>query len=174
MDTGLNIIVAVAKNGVIGKNNDIPWKLKGDLSHFAQITKDHIVIAGRKTHESIVRKLGHNLPNRTTIVITRQLNYDGFGAITVKNLEKAIHLARIIRISDQNKKIFIIGGSEIFNLAIKNADTIYLTRVQAEPEGDTFFPELDTARWQLVHSEKHHSDRDNEFSYEFQTYEKRS
>lgn len=174
MDAGLNIIVAVAKNGVIGKNNDLPWKLKSDLRRFAQITKNHIIIAGRKTHESIIKRLGQNLPNRITIVVTRQLNYDGFGATTVKNLEKAIRLAKIIRISDQNKKIFIIGGGEIFNLAQKRAKMVYLTRVQTELEGDTFFPELDTARWQLIHSEKHQSDRDNEFDYEFQTYERKN
>lgn len=128
-----SIIAAMSLNRVIGKNNQIPWHIPGEQQRFKQITWGHAIIMGRKTHESI----GRPLPGRTNIVITRQKNYIAPGCIVVHSLEAALQSC-----PPNETESFIIGGEQIFRLALPLAHRIYLTIVQKEIEGDAFFPEV--------------------------------
>lgn len=169
MDTNLtiSIIAAVAENGVIGRNNDIPWILKSDLQYFTKLTKGHKIIVGRKTHESILKRLGHPLNDRQTIIITRQQNFsvpDKCEVVTSweNALEKVIG----------EKEVFVIGGAEIYRLAIPYAQRIYLTKVYTQCNGDTLFPEYDTVEWKTVFSCSHTHDKNNEYDYTFLVLER--
>jgi len=133
------IIAAVAKNGVIGKDNKLPWHLPEDLKHFKALTMGHPMIMGRKTWESLPGRL----PGRPHIVVTRDAGYQADGADVVHSLDDAIAAAG--RHSDT---VFIIGGADIFALALALADRMELTEVEMEVEGDTRFPAFDPARWQ--------------------------
>ncbi len=155
----VSLIVAVAENGVIGKNNELPWRLSADLKHFKRITTGHHIIMGRKTFESI----GKPLPNRTSIIITRQLDYEQEGCLVANSIEQAIELAK----QNGETKAFIIGGGQIYESSLELADKIYLTRVHAEIEGDAFFPSLDSTRWKETSREKHEADKKNQFDFSF-------
>jgi len=135
--TLLSLIVAVADNNVIGKNNQMPWHISEDFKHFKEITLGKPCIMGRKTFESILNQLGKPLPGRTSIVVSRS-GFDHEGAITASSLEEAITIAK----KETEEEIMVIGGSQIYSLALPMADRIYLTRVHQEPEGDAFFPEF--------------------------------
>jgi len=126
------LVVAMAENNVIGKNNQLIWHLPADLKHFKNLTTGHPIIMGRKTFESI----GKPLPSRTNIVITRQEDFKPEGVLVAHSLNEGLMLAQQL---DAN--IFVIGGAEIYKQAMFLADTIYLTEVHHEFEGDTFFPE---------------------------------
>ena len=161
----ISIIVAVAENGVIGKNNQLLWRLSADLRQFKNLTTNHIIIMGRKTFESI----GKPLPNRTSIVISRQKNYkidcgtppDCF---TANSLENALEIAKDL---PKNDEIFIIGGSEIYAQSLKIADKIYLTEVKTKMEGDAFFTKLNAENWQEISRISHAADEKNEYSFDF-------
>lgn len=129
----LSIIVAMAKNRVIGNKGKIPWHLPEDLKRFKQLTMGHPIIMGRKTFDSI----GKPLPGRTNIVITRNKQFSAQGVVRADNLDDAIRKA-----GGQNE-IFVIGGAEIYREALPRADKIYLTLIEQEFEGDTFFPEVE-------------------------------
>jgi dihydrofolate reductase len=129
----ISIIAAMSLNRVIGKNNQIPWHIPGEQKRFKEITWGHSIIMGRKTHESI----GRVLPGRTNIVITRQENYSAPGCIVVHSLEAALK-----NCPPHETEAFIIGGEQIFRLALPFAQRIYLTIIQKEIEGDAFFPEF--------------------------------
>lgn len=161
----ISIIVAVSENNVIGKDGSIPWHIPQDLKHFKDLTMGHHVIMGRKTHESI----GKPLPGRTNIILSRDLTYKSEGAITVESIDEAISLAR----SQNDSEIFIIGGEEIFKLALPYADRIYLTNVHGKFGGDAFFPKLDPIKWQQVSCEVHLRDQQNPYPFDFCTYEKK-
>lgn len=136
----IKIIVAMAENGVIGNNNKIPWNLSSDLKRFAELTTGHTLIVGRKTHESIIQKLGHPLPNRKTIVITRQKNYSAPECEIASSWEEAKSIAG-------TGEIFVIGGAEVYSLAIPEAETIYLTIIHCSCKGDAFFPKYNAINW---------------------------
>lgn len=138
--TVLSLIVAVADNNVIGKDNKMPWHISEDFKHFKEITLNKPCIMGRKTYESILEQLGKPLPKRTSIVISRS-KYEHEGAISASSLEDAIEKAQA-HTSDKIDEIMVIGGSQIYALALPLANRIYLTRVHQEPKGDAFFPEL--------------------------------
>lgn len=157
----ISIIVAMALNRVIGINNTLPWKLPEDLKHFKSLTLGNILVIGRKTFESI----GRPLPGRETIVVTRQENYKQDGIKTACSLEQAIKTAQ--RLS-QDKEIFIAGGAEIYQQSLNLADTIYLTLIEKEFLGDTYFPNLDLKSWQLEEGEFKFSPVAN-LNYKFQT-----
>ena len=140
----VSIIAAISKNNVIGCNNSIPWHLKEDLNIFSRITKHHTVVVGRKTQESIVKKLGQPLPDRKTIVLTRQTDYIAPGCKTAHSLKEA--LERVTK----DTQVFIIGGSEIYKLALPYATRMYLTKVSVECYGDAFFPHYETKEWQEI------------------------
>ncbi len=144
----LAIIVAAAKNGVIGRNNQLPWHLPQDLKYFKAVTLGKPVIMGRKTYESI----GRPLPGRTNIVITRNRDWVAAeGVIVTNSFEQALHEAQKILGGDPlaSGEVMVIGGAEIYRAAVQFADRVYLTRVDIEPEGDAFFEILNEAEWVL-------------------------
>jgi dihydrofolate reductase len=172
----ISIIVAAAENGVIGKTGEIPWYLPADLKHFAELTRGHTVIMGRKTHESILKRLGHPLKDRKTIVITREENYQAEGCIVVHSLEEA--LKTVLRGPDHqdgqtptNEEIFICGGADIYSLALPSADRIYYTAVHATIDGDVYF-QFDKKQWKETSSEFHPKDEKNQFDFSYKMYEK--
>src|SRR5262245_40679246 len=133
----VSLIVAMARNRVIGANNRIPWRLPGEQQLFKRITMGHHIVMGRKTYESI----GRLLPGRTTVIVTRQPEYHAAGAVIAHSLKDALNAAA------RDNEIFIIGGAELFREALPLADRIHLTVVDAEPPGDAVMPDFDLGEW---------------------------
>lgn len=155
----ISIIAAVAKNGIIGDKNNLPWYLPEDLKRFKELTTGKTVIMGRKTFESIFARLGKALPNRTNIVITRNKEYKvPEGVVVQSSLEDALR-------SYGGTDVFIIGGGEIYRQAITLADRLYITHVDKEVAGDVSFPVIDSKNWRRAGEEKHDG-------YSFAVYEK--
>jgi dihydrofolate reductase len=171
MDTSMiiSIIVAVAENGIIGCGDNIPWYLRSDLKRFAKITRGHTVIAGRKTHESILKRLGHSLSNRKTIIITQQSNYP-----VPDGCEIALSWDNAMKIARSEQEIFVIGGAEIYRLAIPYAKRMYLTKVHTKCTGDVFFPAYSATEWQEVFSEPHNRDENNDCDFTFIILERKT
>ena len=140
----LAMIAAVGRNGAIGAEGRLPWRLPSDFAFYRSTTMGKPLIMGRKTFESI----GKPLPGRTSIVVTRQDDYAPEGAEVFTDLDAAIARGREIAERDGVDEVFINGGGEIYRLAMERADRLYVTHVDAEPEGDTFFPEIDPAIWE--------------------------
>lgn len=159
----ITIIAAIGKNGELGKDNDLIWHLPNDLKRFKKITLGHHVIMGRKTFES----LGKPLPNRTTIIITRNNEYQVDGCVEVNSLEAALKEAS----ADQNP--YILGGAEIYKQAIEIADTLDLTLVDANFEADAFFPQIDYSIWKETSRQDYKADVDHKYGYSFVTYKKK-
>ena len=159
----ITLIAAVSENNVIGKDNKLIWYLSDDLKHFKELTKGHAVIMGRKTFESMPKALH----NRTNIVITRKTDYVANDAIVVNSLNQALEKAV------DDKQPFIIGGGEIYSLAIKIADRIELTRVHTDLEGDAYFPEIDHYIWEEVSREKRLKDEKHDYDFTFVRYNKK-
>ncbi|MGC4941040.1 dihydrofolate reductase [Kribbella sp. DT2] len=134
------LIAAVGRNGVIGRDNDLPWRIREDLLHFKQLTLGHTLVMGRKTYDSI----GRPLPGRRTVVITRQADWKAEGVDVVHTLDDA--LQPIGKLADGND-IFVAGGGEIYRLALPFADRLELTEVDQSPEGDVTFPKIDPTAW---------------------------
>ena len=155
----VSIIVAIAQNNGIGKDNQLLWRLPADLKHFKDITTGHPVIMGRKTFESV----GRPLPNRRNIVITRNTALEIPGAEVVNDLEQAIALCA------ENDEVFIVGGAEIYKMAMGLTDKIYLTVVKGTFDADTFFPVIDAATWKETEVVNHEADEKNPFGYTFST-----
>ena len=164
----VSLIVAVAENGVIGKDNDLIWYLPKDMHFFKETTLNHHVIMGRKNFESIPHKY-RPLPNRTNIVITRQANYKADGCAIVNSVEAALDIAK----ENGEKEPFIIGGGQIYKLALENnlVDKIYLTKVHHIFDGDTFFPELNN-EWKEVNKIVNKADEKHAYAYDFITLER--
>ncbi len=163
----ISLIAALTQNRVIGKNNGLPWHLPDDMKYFMQTTKQHYVVMGRKNYESIPEKF-RPLPNRTNLVVTRQSNFSAPNCTIVNSLERAIDIAK------QNKvqELFIIGGSEIYQLAMPLANRLYLTEIQTELTGDTYFPQVDLSLWNEVSRIHHLADNRHQYSFDFVVYEK--
>jgi dihydrofolate reductase len=160
----ISIVVAQARNRVIGKSSDLPWYLPADLKHFKDLTTGHAVIMGRKTHDSIFARLGKPLPNRANIVVTHQEDFAPKGVIVAHSVEEALGLAE--------GEVFIIGGAQIYEQALPYVDSIYLTQIEADIDGDTYFPELNSAEWTQTAQEAHVADDKNQFDYTFITLER--
>lgn len=161
----LSIIAALSTNNVIGRNNDIPWRLSTDLKRFKALTMGHHLLMGRKTYESV----GRPLPGRVTVVITRQEGFAPEGVTVVHSLEEAIRVAA----AANDAEAFIAGGAEIYQQSMHRADRMYLTRVHADVEGDTFFPDFDdVSEWRLTDAEHFDADEKNEHPFSFLTYER--
>ncbi|MEG9531682.1 dihydrofolate reductase [Mannheimia indoligenes] len=160
----ISVIVARTKNKVIGKDNQMPWHLPVDLAWFRQNTVGKPVIMGRKTYESI----GRLLPKRPNIILSRS-GFEVEGAYSATSLEQAVELAKSFANSDE---IMIIGGGELFKQALLTADTLYLTEIQAEIEGDTFF-EFDEENWQLVEEKWSEIDENNPYRCRFMVLKRR-
>jgi len=154
------LIAAMAKNRVIGFHNQMPWHLPADLKHFKQVTLNHPIVMGRKTFESI----GRPLPNRRNIVISRQSNLKFEGVEIFNSLEAA--LAEL----HNEAEVMIIGGQTLFEQMMPVASKMYLTFIDLEIDGDTFFPEWDKQKWQQVSIEDHSSDSKNPYAYQFAEY----
>jgi dihydrofolate reductase len=165
----LSIIVAVAENGVIGKDNKLIWSLPADMKFFKEKTSGHVIITGRKNYESIPEKF-RPLPNRTNVVITRQKNYHAPGAIIVPSIEEALAYAK--EHSDK-EEVFIIGGAEIFRQIMPLVNRVYLTWVHERFEGDVSFDALSESEWKLVQSERHPADEKHKYPFTFETWERK-
>jgi dihydrofolate reductase len=166
----LAIIVAAAENGVIGRNNALPWHLSEDLKYFKRVTMGKPIVMGRKTFESI----GRPLPGRTNIVITRNAAYSAEGVKVVGTLEEALGLAEDIALIDGVDEAVVIGGAEIYATAIPMAARLYLTEVHAQVEGDAFLPAIDWTQWKEVGRQRHPALDPNPFDYSFVVYERAS
>ncbi|HEY0045363.1 MAG TPA: dihydrofolate reductase [Flavobacterium sp.] len=164
MKQTVTLIAAAAENNALGKDGDLPWHLPDDFRRFKAVTTGHHIIMGRKTLESLPKLL----PNRTHVVITRQHNYNCDDCIVVGSLQEALNAA------PQDQEVFIIGGGEIFVMALEKADKIDLTRVHANIEADAFFPEINNSEWQLEKEEFHPKDEKHQFDFTFQTFTRKS
>jgi dihydrofolate reductase len=160
-------IAAVASNGVIGKDNDLPWKLPDDMKFFMETTKGHHVIMGRKNYDSLLDKF-KPLPNRTNIVVTRQKNLDAPGCIVVNDISKGISIAE----GNGESEVFIIGGAEIYNITLPVTDRLYLTEIHAAVDGDTFFPDFERSEWKETSRVNHPTDARHKFAFDFVIYER--
>lgn len=161
----IEIYVAVASNGIIGSNGKMPWHLSSDLKRFKAGTLGKPVIMGRKTWESI----GKPLPGRRNIVVTRNRDYLAEGGETAPSLAEAVELAA----RDTVEAVVVIGGGEIYRQAMETADTLHVTHVEAELEGDTRFPAIDPTRWEAVSQEKVPAGERDSFATEYVVYERR-
>lgn len=164
----LALIVAVAQNRVIGRDNKLPWYLPNDLKYFKQTTLGKPVIMGRKTYESI----GKPLPGRTNIVITRQTGYQPEGVKVVGTVEDAIKVAESVCLIDGQEEAMVMGGAEIYGLTLPHCERLYLTEVHAEVEGDAWFPEYEKSEWKEVTREDFKAEGPNPFDYSFVVYER--
>ncbi|MEC7646059.1 MAG: dihydrofolate reductase [Bacteroidota bacterium] len=165
----VSLIVAVSKNGVIGKDNDLIWHLPKDMKFFKDTTRNHHVIMGRKNFESIPHKF-RPLPNRTNIIITRQNNYFAQGCITVKSIEDGLEIAR----KNGDAEPFIIGGGEIYKIALekKLVDKIYLTQIHHTFDGDTFFQAIGN-EWKETSRIDCKADETHAYDFSFLIFEKK-
>jgi len=153
--TSLSLIVAVSSNGIIGINNTLPWHLPEDLKRFRALTTDHHIIMGRKTYESLNRLL----PDRTTVIVTRNRDYSVPGAVITHSLQEAVTKC------GDDPEAFLIGGAELYAEGFELADKLYLTEIHAEYEGDAFLPVFDRRQWREISRESHVSANGLSFSY---------
>ncbi|MEO0730259.1 MAG: dihydrofolate reductase, partial [Pseudomonadota bacterium] len=145
-DPLITIVVAVANNGVIGRDGDLPWRVPSDLKTFRKLTLGKPVVMGRRTFQSI----GKPLDGRKNIVVTRQTDFKAAGAVTAGTVEAALSIAKDAARETDADEIAIIGGGQIYAAALDQVDRVYLTRIAAEPDGDAEFPDLDPDTWVLI------------------------
>ena len=160
----VTIIAAIAKNNALGKNNDLIWHIPADLKRFKKITTGHYIIMGRNTFESI----GKPLPNRTTIIITRNKNYFKEGCLIAHSLEQALEMAK------DEEHAFVIGGAQIYKYALEHnlVDALDITMVHHEFDADVFFPNIDASIWEQVEIESFTADDKNKLDYSFVRFKK--
>ncbi len=158
----LALIVAMDEQGVIGKDNDLPWRLSADLQYFRRVTMGKPIIMGRNTHESI----GRPLLGRRNIVITRQSDFQADGCEVVFSIDQAL------AVCEGEAEAMIMGGASLYEQTLPLVDSLYLTRVHAKVEGDTWFPDWSEKDWLLVSREDHQADDKNEFDYSFLQYQR--
>ena len=158
----VSLIVATAKNRVIGAANKIPWHLPNELRMFKRLTMGHHMIMGRRTYESIDRLL----PGRTSVIVTRQPDYRVAGALVVHSVEEALAACR------DDDECFVIGGADLFSATLPIAERLYLTIVDAEPDGDTFMPPLDLTQWRPMSTESFAADDAHAHAYRFTVYDR--
>ena len=158
----ITVIAAIGANNALGKDNDLIWHLPADLKRFKKVTTGHYIVMGRNTFESI----GKPLPNRTSVVITRNNDYFVDGCLIANSVENALELAK------DEDEVFIIGGAQIYKYVLENnlADKIDITIVHQEFEADVFFPEIDTNTWEEVSREDFKADEKNKYDYSFVSY----
>lgn len=156
------IIVATDNRRLIGKDNDLPWKLSADLQYFKRVTMGKPLVMGRKTHESI----GRPLPGRKNIVITKDASFTAEGCVVVNSIEAALHECADV------EEVMVMGGASLYEQFLPLATKLYLTKVHADLDGDTWFPEWDEQQWREIAREDHSADDKNQFDYSFLLYEK--
>lgn len=176
----LSLLVAVARNGVIGNQGELPWRLSSDLKRFKQLTLGHPVLMGRKTHESIVAALGKPLPGRVSLVLSRQAVQlpEHLPRVTADQPGKVIYVPDIktawaIAMGLRTPELFVVGGGEIYALSLPHAQRMYWTWVEAEPEGDTQFPAVDWSQWRLAEETRYPADARNQYDTTFAVYNRR-
>ncbi len=157
----ISLLLAMGKNRVIGKDNDLPWHLPEDLKWFKRISTGHTIIMGRRTYESI----GKPLPNRKNVIVTNDENYQAEGCIMTHSIEEALQ--------QNGDERIVIGGTNVFKQVLDKADRIYLTYIDEEFEGDTFFPEINESEWEVKSKEKGIKDEKNPYDYYFMIYERK-
>jgi dihydrofolate reductase len=153
---------AMGRNRVIGANGDIPWRLPADWAYLKATTMGHPILMGRKTYESI----GKPLPGRINIILTKNVTYAPEGCVIVHSFEEAVKRYG-------NGELFVLGGAEIYKLALLHADRLYVTLIDQEFAGDTFFPEIDLSQWKIVSRRPGTRDEKNLYDYEFVVYERK-
>lgn len=158
------IIAAVGENNELGKDNDLIWHLPADLKRFKKLTTGHHIIMGRKTFESI----GKPLPNRTTVIVTRNSTYKANGCLVTNSLQQALEIAK------EDPSPFIIGGAQIYKQAIEFADCLDICKVHQSFVADTFFPEIDLSVWQEISRESFCVDKQNPYNYSFVRYQRKT
>jgi dihydrofolate reductase len=163
----LSLVAALARNRVIGKEGRLPWRLPGDLRRFRQLTTGHAVIMGRKTYDSILESLGRPLPGRDNIVLTRSAGFRCEGCMPVLSVDEALRQADRIR---PGAEVFVIGGAEIYRLTLPHATRLYMTELDDDVEGDTYFPQYDASQWR---EETRERGADGGLGYSFVTYVRR-
>ena len=161
---GLSIVVAMDNNGLIGKDNQLPWHLPADLAYFKKITTGKSILMGRKTYDSI----GRPLPNRRNIVITRNTKIMITGCEVVSSIDEALLL------TENEKEVMVIGGASLCEQLLPKVNRLYITRIDSEFEGDIYFPTYDASSWRQVSSESHPKDIANNYSYHFIVLERNS
>ncbi|WP_197526516.1 dihydrofolate reductase [Botrimarina colliarenosi] len=166
----MTLVVAAAENHVIGNKGELPWRLPADLAHFKRLTMGAPLIMGRKTYDSI----GRPLPGRVSIVLTRDTAWRAIHdeVLVAESFDQAIAFADQAE-TENTDDVFVIGGGEIYRLALLQADRVQLTRVHATVEGDATFPALDPSEWRLVSSEDHPADQRNEHACTFEVWERK-
>ena len=164
----ISLIAARSRNGVIGRNNDLPWKLPDDSRYFMRTTKGHYAIMGRRNYDSLPEPY-KPLPHRTNIVVTRQPKFNAPGCIVVHSLEHALDIAR----ENDEQEAFVIGGSEIYKLALPVAHRLYLTEIDADVDGDTYFPEFPREAWTEISRKHHPKDDHHAYAFDFVVYERK-
>ena len=162
------MIVAMAENRVIGRNNQLPWYLPNDLKYFKQVTLGKPVIMGRKTFDSI----GKPLPGRLNLVVTRQTDWQFEGVKVAHSLTDALHIGRAAAEFDGVTEVMLIGGAQLYAEALPLADRLYLTEVHAEVAGDAWFPEFDKAQWQEQARQSFAAEGPNPYDYSFVVYDR--
>ncbi|MCU0419530.1 MAG: dihydrofolate reductase [Cyclobacteriaceae bacterium] len=164
----VSLIAALTQNRVIGKDNDLPWSLPDDMKYFMETTLHHHVIMGRKNWDSIPLKY-RPLPKRTNIVMTRQVSFTATGAHVVNTMADAWALAA----RAHEPEVFVIGGAEIYQLALPQAHRLYLTEIQTVLAGDTYFPTFEASSWREVSRKHHPIDARHRYAFDFVVYERR-
>jgi dihydrofolate reductase len=166
----LVLVVARARNGVIGRDGDLPWRLRSDLQRFKALTLGKPCIMGRRTWESLPLK---PLPGRLNLVLSRDESFAARGAVVCTTLDEAVEIARETAEEDGVDEICVIGGVALFERALPRARTLYLTEVEAEPEGDVWFPAFDEAAWIEVSSETHPAGEKDDHTFTFRVLKRR-
>lgn len=162
--------IARARNGVIGKDGALPWRLKSDMAIFKAVTMGKPVIMGRKTWDSLPRK---PLPGRTNIVLSRDGSFDPPGAVVCEDFSEAVQIAREQAGEDGAEEVCVIGGASLFELALAKAQRLYLTEVEAEVEGDVTLSPIDESQWREVRSERHEASDTDQYAFTFRVLERR-
>ncbi len=160
----ISIIVAIASNYAIGKDNDLLWHITSDLKRFKEITKEHYIVMGKRTYYSLPKR---PLPNRTSLILTDQKDE------VIDNCLMAYSIDDAIAKMDPEKENFIIGGGSIYNQFMPLADKLYITRVHKDYDADTFFPEIKEEEWELISQENVNNDTQNDFTYSFEVYQRK-
>lgn len=161
----ISIIVAITENNIIGRDNGMPWHLPADLKYFRERTTGHHIVMGRKTFESIGG--GRSLPNRVSIIITKQKDYKAEGCLIAHSLEEAIEIAK------NEDELFIIGGKQIYEQSLSLANKMYITRIHTSIDGDTSFPQYDENQWEMTSYTDRNADEKNAYPLSFLVFEKK-
>ena len=164
----ISMIAAVATNRVIGKDNDLVWRLPDDMKYFMETTQNHFVIMGRKNYESIPHKY-RPLPNRVNIIVTRQDDYSAPDCVITNTIEEAIDYAK-----EQNQEeVFVIGGGQIYKQALPLAHKLYITEIKEHFDGDTYFPDFDHRQWDELSRKHHGKDEKHKHDFDFVIYKRK-